>query len=80
MWSYSPIALGKRLDDARLRDFASNYGKNPAQAIIRWHVQHGFVPISRSLTRSHIKETAAFFDFEPSRAEMDAMDGWNEDF
>ncbi len=78
--SYSPIALGKRLDDPRLRKIAKNHKKTPSQVLIRWNMQHGCVPIPRSLTEPHIRENAAVFDFELSRADMDEMDGWNEDF
>lgn len=78
--SYSPIALGKRLGDKRLKKIAKSHGKTPAQAVLRWHLQHGFIPIPRSLNPSHIKENVAVFDFELSTAEMADMDGWNDDF
>ncbi|MBN2150858.1 MAG: aldo/keto reductase [Candidatus Lokiarchaeota archaeon] len=78
--SYSPIALGKRLGDPRLMSIAGNREKTPSQVLIRWNLQHGWVPIPRSLSEPHIRENAAVFDFELSRAEMDEMDGWNEDF
>lgn len=78
--SYSPIALGKRLDDARLKQIADAHEKTPAQVVLRWHLQHGFVPIPRSLDAAHIKENAAVFDFELSKAEIADMDAWNEDF
>jgi diketogulonate reductase-like aldo/keto reductase len=78
--SYSPMALGKRLDDQRLGKISRNYGKTPSQVLIRWNLQHGCVPIPRSLTEPHIRENAAVFDFELSRADMDEMNGWNEDY
>ncbi len=78
--SYSPIALGKRLDDPRLRNIAMDHKKSPAQVLIRWNVQHGFVPIPRSSLEGHIKENSAVFDFTLSQVDMDEMDSWNEDF
>ncbi|MEX2680005.1 MAG: aldo/keto reductase [Candidatus Sigynarchaeota archaeon] len=78
--SYSPIALGKRLGDPRLKDIADTHKKTPAQILIRWNIQHGWIPIPRSFSEAHIKENAAVFDFELSRVEMNEMDGWNDDF
>ncbi len=78
--SYSPIALGKRLGDARLRKIAVEHNKTPSQVLIRWNLQHDCVPIPRSVSEPHIRENAAVFDFDLSRAEMDEIDGWNEDY
>jgi diketogulonate reductase-like aldo/keto reductase len=78
--AYSPIALGKRLDEARLKGIAVAHGKTPAQILIRWNIQHGCVPIPRSISEDHIRENAGVFDFTLTKKEMDSMDGWNEDF
>jgi methylglyoxal/glyoxal reductase len=78
--SYSPMALGKRNDDERLQAIATAHGKTPAQVLIRWSIQHGCVPIPRSMSEDHILENADVFDFTISEDEMADMDGWNEDY
>jgi len=78
--SYSPMALGKRNDDERLQAIATTHGKTPAQVLIRWSIQHGCVPIPRSMSEDHIRENADVFDFSLSEDEMVEMDGWNEDY
>jgi diketogulonate reductase-like aldo/keto reductase len=78
--SYSPVAIGKRLDDERLVEIATRHGKSPAQVLLRWHLQHGCVPIPRSLSEAHIRENADVFDFELAADEMEEMDSWNEDY
>ena len=43
--AYSPLTRGKRLDDERLAAIAVKHRKTPAQGILRWHLQHGVVPL-----------------------------------
>src|SRR5271157_74553 len=78
--AYSPIALGKRMEDERIQGIASTHEKTPAQVLLRWSIQHGCVPIPRSMAEDHIRENAAIFDFELSEDEMTEMNGWNEDY
>ena len=78
--SYSPIALGKRLDDPRLIKIANDYQKTPAQIMLRWNLQKGCVVIPRSLSQSHILENFNVFDFELSKTYMIEMDSWNENY
>ncbi len=78
--AYSPLALGTKLEDARLLRIAEGHGKQASQVLIRWSLQHGCVPIPRSLSEEHIKENINVFDFSLTSDEMEIMDGWNEDF
>jgi 2,5-diketo-D-gluconate reductase A len=54
--SYSPIGQGQSLSHALVTEIAEHHGRTPAQVVLRWHVQHGFVPIPRSANRDHIAE------------------------
>lgn len=78
--AYSPISLGKRLDYLELSQIAQKYQKNPAQIMIRWSLQHQFVPIPRSLNPDHIRENFHVFDFNLAIEDMDKIDSWNENF
>jgi diketogulonate reductase-like aldo/keto reductase len=53
--------------------------KSPAQILIRWALQHGLVVIPKSANPKRILENADVFDFEISRADMELLDGFNED-
>lgn len=83
--AYSPLTKGRRLDDPRLARIAAEYGKSPAQVLIRWSLQHGFVVLPKSAHRERIRENAAVFDFELApehMAELDSLDeglitGWD---
>lgn len=49
---------------------AEKYGKTPAQIILRWHTQMGFIAIPGSKNPDHIKENIDLFDFEMTAEEM----------
>jgi 2,5-diketo-D-gluconate reductase A len=70
---YSPLKrsdLGNRV----LQEIAAAHGKTPAQVILRWHVEHGFVVIPRSRRRERIEENFAVFDFELTAEEVRRLD------
>lgn len=54
---------------------ASAHGVSSAQAIIRWHIQHGLVVIPKSNNRPRMAENFDVFGFELTPAEMTAIDG-----
>lgn len=51
-------------------ELARKYGKTPAQIILKWHNQMGFIVIPGSRNPEHIKENADIFDFELTTDEM----------
>ncbi len=70
---YSPLKLSD-LGNPVLGEIAAAYGKTPAQVILRWHVEHGFVVIPRSARRERIEENYAIFDFELTADEISLID------
>lgn len=75
--SYSPLGQGKFARDPRLQWVAEKYGKSIAQIILRWHIQKGFIPITRSTNPIRVRENADIFDFEISQADMAYIDTLN---
>jgi diketogulonate reductase-like aldo/keto reductase len=83
--AYSPLTKGRRLDDATLVAVAAEASRNPAQVLIRWSLQKGFVVLPRSSNGERIAENAAVFDFvldDSQIARLDALDeglttGWD---
>ena len=61
--SWSPLGQGKLLDNPVLIEIGRKYGKTPAQAVLRWHLDLGLVVIPKSVTSSRIKENIDVFDF-----------------
>lgn len=74
--SYSPLMqAGEALEHPVIAKLAQQYGKTPAQVILRWHVQSGFIVIPKSVKPERIRENLDLFDFELSEQDMRAIDG-----
>lgn len=74
--AWSP--LGKRsapFDESPVADAAAAHGVTPAQAILRWHVQIGSLPLPKSATSSRQVENLDVFDFELTDSEVAAISG-----
>ncbi|CAG8888618.1 unnamed protein product [Penicillium egyptiacum] len=72
--AYSPLAHGTRLTEPALLSIGKKYGKTPAQVMIRWSLQMGFVPLPKSVTPKRIRENADVFDFELAAEDMKLLD------
>ncbi|CEJ91796.1 hypothetical protein VHEMI07487 [[Torrubiella] hemipterigena] len=68
--AYCPLVRGERLDDPKLVALSSKYGKTPAQILLRWSLQKGFVPLVKTVTPSRLTENADLYDFELSEEDM----------
>jgi Aldo/keto reductase family/MmyB-like transcription regulator ligand binding domain/Helix-turn-helix domain len=44
------------LTDPLIADLAAEYGKTPAQVVLRWHIEHGFCAIPKSVKPHRIAE------------------------
>ena len=53
---------------------AAKYGKTPAQLAVRWALQHGAVPLPKSVHGDRMAENADVFDFEISLSDMYFID------
>lgn len=72
--SWSPIgAGGDLLRDPRIVEVARRRSVTPAQAVLRWHVQLGLVPIPKTSKRERLDENRDVFDFELDQADMDEL-------
>jgi diketogulonate reductase-like aldo/keto reductase len=73
---YVPGADGARgpLTDPVITDLAARYGKTPAQVVLRWHLEHGFCAIPKSVKPHRIAENFDVFDFSLTAEEVAAID------
>jgi 2,5-diketo-D-gluconate reductase A len=63
----------KLLDDPVITRLANTHHKSPAQIVIRWHLQNGFIVIPKSVHQERIEENFAVFDFELTAQELEAL-------
>jgi diketogulonate reductase-like aldo/keto reductase len=76
--AYSPLTKGRRLHDATVGAVAAEVGRTPAQVLIRWSLQKGFVVLPRSSSSARIAENAAVFDFSLGDGQMARLDALDE--
>ncbi|MBO0424346.1 aldo/keto reductase [Enterococcus faecium] len=72
--AYSPLGTGKIFDVPEMKALAEKHQKSIAQVALRWSLQHGFLPLPKSVTPSRIEENIHVFDFELSEEDMKTID------
>lgn len=70
----APAGTPTPLEHPLIRELAAKYGKTPAQVVIRWHLEHGFSVIPKSVHAERIVENFDVFDFSLAAAEVAAID------
>lgn len=72
--SWSP--LGRKTDlltEPIITSIAAEHGVTSAQAVLRWHMQLGSIPIPKSTSPARIAENFGVFNFELNEADMLAI-------
>jgi len=76
--AYSPLAVGRLLDNPTVASVAAEYSRTPAQVLIRWSLQLGNVVIPRSAKPERIADNIDVFDFELAAEHMDTLNGLHD--
>jgi 2,5-diketo-D-gluconate reductase A len=83
--SWSPLGRGELLSEPTVTALAEAHGVTPAQAVLRWHVQLGAVPIPASANPARQRTNLDLFGFTLSDEEMAELSGmergriWGQD-
>ena len=78
LMSYSAIARGKIFEFEILHKIASEYGKTPAQIVLRWVLQKGVIANSMSTNKKNIEANYNIMDFTLSSIDMARIDTLNK--
>ena len=72
LMSWYPLGHGDKtlINEPVFTEVGKKYGKSPAQIILRWHTQMGFVVIPGSKNVDHIKDNLDILDFKLTDEEM----------
>lgn len=70
--AWYPLGHGDKalINEPVFAKLAEKYGKTPAQIILRWHTQMGFIVIPGSKNPDHVRENFEIFDFKLTEDEM----------
>ncbi|WP_454321109.1 aldo/keto reductase [Streptomyces phaeoluteigriseus] len=72
--SWSPLGRGSALlDDPAVISVAEAHGVTPGQAVLRWHLQLGAVPVPKSADPERQRANLDVFGFELGAAQMAAI-------
>ena len=64
---------GELLNNPIVISIAEKHHKSPAQVVLKWHTQMGFIVIPGSKNVDHIKDNINIYDFELDDADMNEM-------
>ncbi|KAG7004562.1 eukaryotic translation initiation factor 5A-2 [Physcia stellaris] len=76
--AYAPLARALRMKHPTIASLSQKYSVTPAQLMIRWSLQHGYVPLPKSVSKSRIEANGAIEGFEIQAEDMKTMDGLDE--
>lgn len=72
--AWSPLGRKDALDNGTLRAIGEKYKKSTAQVCVRWVLQHGILPLPKTVNPERMAENADVFDFELTKEEMQVID------
>ena len=73
--AYSPLTRGRDLGDPAVVGIAEKLGRTPAQILLRWGLEHGFIVLPKSDDAARQLENAAIFDFALGADDLAVLDG-----
>ncbi|KAF1982404.1 putative aldo-keto reductase [Aulographum hederae CBS 113979] len=76
--AYAPLVQALRMRHPTIVSLSKKYSCTPGQLLIRWSLQHGYVPLPKSVKKERIKENADIGGFEIDGADMKTLDGCDE--
>lgn len=68
--AYCPLTRGHKFGDSSLVKISEKYNKSPAQVLIRWSLQMGFIVLPKSEKKERIISNLAVFDFNLTEEDM----------
>ena len=66
---------GECLENEQLNEIANNHSVTPAQVMLRWGIQKGFIVVCKTSNAERMIENRALFHFTLSVDEMEVLDG-----
>lgn len=70
--AYSPLIRG-HFDHPVLMEISKRHNKSVAQVLLRWQIQHGFLPLPKASSRERMLENSDIFDFKLTEEDIESM-------
>ncbi|KAL8751154.1 MAG: hypothetical protein Q9199_006613 [Rusavskia elegans] len=76
--AYAPLVRALRMKHPVIRSLSERYSCTPAQLLVRWSLQHGYVPLPKSVTKDRIIKNGEVSGFVIDAKDMEELDGLDE--
>jgi diketogulonate reductase-like aldo/keto reductase len=76
--AYAPLARALRMKHPDIQSLSNKYSCTPAQLMVRWSLQRGFIPLPKSVSKQRIQENAEIGGFQIEEEDMKKLDGLDE--
>jgi diketogulonate reductase-like aldo/keto reductase len=76
--AYAPLARALRMKHPKIVELGKKYKCEPAQLMVRWSLQKGYVPLPKSVSKERIASNARVDAFEIEEGDMEALDRLDE--
>ncbi len=75
--AWAPLVRIKHWNNKILNEVATKYDKSVQQICLKWCIQKGFVPLTKTHSVEHMKENLNIFDFEMQKEDIEYLDSLN---
>jgi diketogulonate reductase-like aldo/keto reductase len=76
--AYAPLVRALRMKHPTIVSLSKKYSCTPATLLVRWSLQHGYVPLPKSVNKARIAENAEIGGFEIESDDIKKMDSLDE--
>ncbi|KAG6909855.1 hypothetical protein DXG01_014883 [Tephrocybe rancida] len=76
--AWAPLVRGLRFEHPVIAALAKKYSKEPAQVLLRYSLQKGYVPLPKSASHKRIVSNAQIFNFALESGEVETLDALDE--
>ncbi|ETN44375.1 uncharacterized protein HMPREF1541_10555 [Cyphellophora europaea CBS 101466] len=76
--AYAPLARALRMKHPTIVSLSKKYNCTPAQLMVRWSLQNGFIPLPKSVSKERIKSNGKVNFFEIEKDDMETLTGLDE--
>ncbi|KAI0661683.1 Aldo/keto reductase [Cubamyces menziesii] len=76
--AWGPLVRGLRFRHPKIVELARKYNKEPAQILLRYSLQKGYIPLPKSSSKARIQSNLQVCDFELTEEEIGELDALDE--
>ncbi|EGN99195.1 hypothetical protein SERLA73DRAFT_182073 [Serpula lacrymans var. lacrymans S7.3] len=77
--AWAPLVRGMKFKHPSIANLAQKYNKEPAQILLRYALQKGYVPLPKSSSKERIVSNTKIFDFSLEDEEISHLDSLDEE-